>query len=867
MKTILQIMRYIFVVFIIGTIVATIGGAGFFLLFSKGLPTIITIDDYKPFGVTRVYGKKDVVVGEFFEQIRYVVPYEQFPDHVVKSFVAAEDDRFFEHQGIDFLGMLRAALVNLKAGHVVQGGSTITQQVAKSILLTPERSFTRKIKEVVLASRMEKNLTKKQILYLYLNQIYFGEGAYGVEAASRLYFNKPAKEMSLAEAAILAGLPQAPSRYSPLHNAKRSKERQIYVLHRLAEIGAITRAEEQQASKVPLKIFYPKSINDEYSPYYLEYLRQYLLDKYGKEKLYHQGLIVKTPLDPELSRAATKSVQEGLRNVDKRHGYRGPLERVHGASDTSKALDEILEYNIRSKVPYKLLLPDGIFAKELSKRVVDFKSVEDILSKDEIYKALVTQVDDVKKEAVVDLGIVKAVMPLEKMKWAYPAKKDFAVSYDTIVRPGQAVAAGDVILVKVSDLPSGKQKNVLVSLEQNPAVQGALLSIDNNTGEVLTMVGGYNFDTSEFNRATQAERQPGSAFKAVIYSAAVDRGYTPATVIQDSPLVFNSGDNEKWKPLNYDEHFSGDITFRWALIKSLNIPSIKIVQDIGIPWLLDYAKRVGITKGLNPDYSIALGSLSVSLLDLVKVYSIYPRGGRKIRPVFLRSVLDRDGKILEEIPLNPPAPELNPNLLPPPKAVTVAGQLAAEARNTTESSVPLQWAGDPADPDRVMDPRTAYVMTHLMNEVATVGTGAEAKNLKRAAAGKTGTTNDYMDAWFMGFTPQVTTGVWVGFDQQRTLGSKGTGGLTALPIWLDYMREAVKGYPDIPFNVPPGVSFAYINGTSGRLVSASSPGAVREAFISGTEPGRSGSSYSGSVRTSNKAEDSHTEDFLKQDFQ
>lgn len=867
MTVLLNVLRYFFMVVVAGTIMASIFGALFFLHFARDIPSLSTIADYKPPVVTRVLGKGGTMVGEFFEERRYILPLEDIPQKAIDAFVAAEDDRFFEHQGVDFLGMLRAAFVNFKAGHVVQGGSTITQQVAKSLLLTPERSFTRKIREVIIASRMEKNLTKKEILFLYMNQIYFGEGAYGVETAARTYFNKGAKEMTLAEAAILAGLPQAPSRYSPLQNPKRAKERQQYVLGRLLANGRINQSEYQEALNEPVRVYLPKNPNNKYAPYYIEHVRRYLLEKYGKEALYQGGLTVKTPIDPELSITATKSVQDGLRSVDKRHGYRGPLARVKGKEKTEEVLEEITQYNLLKSHPFKVILPTGVHAEAFSAILPDLADTIDALEINEVYKALVVAVDDRKKEVLIDMGLSRAVIPLEKMKWAVPAKTGSQPGNETILRPSQALSKNSVILARLDEKPATKGALPTASLEQTPDVQGALLSMDHSTGEVLAMVGGYDFEESEFNRAVQAERQPGSAYKPIIYAAAVDRGYTPVTIIQDSPLVFSSGDNEKWKPVNYDEHFSGDTTFRVALIKSMNIPTIKIVQDIGIPYLMDYTKRMGITKALNPDYSIALGSSSVSLLDLVRIYSIFPRNGRKIRPIFISQVLDREGKTLEETLPNPQQPGVQPVLPSPPKPILVAGQLAAES-DRGEGVAPPEWAPDPSDPDRVMDPRTAYVMTHLMTEVTSVGTGAEAKNLKRAAAGKTGTTNDYMDAWFMGFTPHVTTGVWVGFDTLRSLGPRGTGGMTSLPIWLDFMMEAVKGYPDVGFTAPPGVTFAHINGTTGRIVSSTTPGAVREAFIEGTEPRAGAARGSGPAQSAGGyQEDSHTEDFLKEDFQ
>ncbi len=878
MKLLFSILRFSFIAAVFLTGIGAVVGAGIFFVFSRTVPDMITLDDYKPAVVTQILGRNDEVVGEFFEQRRYVTSIDNIPDHVVKAFVVAEDDRFFTHQGVDFLGMLRAAVVNIKAGHVVQGGSTITQQVAKSILLTPERSFTRKIKEIILASRMEKNFSKKQILFIYLNQIYFGEGAYGVEAASRVYFNKHANELTIGETAILAGLPQAPSRYSPLNNPKKAKERQIYVLRRLAENGIISTAQEEQARNETIKVYRPRPLNESIAPYYVEHVRQQLLEKYGKEELYNGGLTVKTTLDPALSRTATKAVQAGLRDLDRRHGYRGVIRQSHSPLELGEALDDVREHNLALRFPYKVITPQGTFAAQKLGSDYDLlptdqpESLIEISGQSPLFKALVQTVDDQKKEVEIDLSLVKGFIPFETIKWAMPARKDGGLVNETVSRPSQVFKRGDVVWVSVArdaqgkTLKANKQGQFAFRLEQKPLVQGALVSIDHLTGEILALVGGYSFAESEFNRALQAERQPGSSYKPIIYSAAIDRGYTPATVIQDSPLVFTSGDNQKWKPLNHDENFLGDITFRLSLIKSLNIPTIKIVQDLSISYLIEYSKRLGWTRPINSDFSIALGSVSTTLFDLVKIYSIFPRSGRKLKPIFIRQVIDRMGHILEDTPLNPPPAPIG--VLPPfnQRPVTVCGQLTAWAKADPEKYRQPHWEPDATDPERVMDPRTAYVMTHLMNEVTTMGTGSEVRNLGRTAAGKTGTTNDYMDALFLGFTPQVTTGVWVGFDVQRSLGHRGTGAQSALPIWLEYMRDAVKGYPDIPFSVPPGISYTYINGTTGRVVAPGTPGAIREVFIEGTEPGKA-APPGGAQSSGGSQEESSREDFLKEDFQ
>lgn len=836
MKILFGFLKYVFIVLVVSTVVGSLFGAAVGIYFSRGLPNIIATEDYKPLTVTQVLGKGDVVVGEFFEERRYVVPLEKINEKVQRAFIAAEDDRFFDHQGIDLQGILRAAIANFRAGRVVQGGSTITQQVAKSLLLTPERSFFRKIKEVILANRMEKNLNKNQILFLYLNQIYLGQGAYGVEAAARVYFNKEAKDLTIAEGAILAGLPQAPSKYSPLGNPKQAKARQLYVLRRLYEDGTISQAEMEAAAKEPIKIHLPQDLNEKYAPYYVEHVRKHLIEKYGSEGVYRSGLIVRTPIDPNVSQVAMKSLREGLRATDKRQGYRGPIRKIKGADDLAKTTADITEHNLDKKFPYKMLMPDGVLATDPKERINGYVKTElDAFDEGEMYQGIVTSVDDAKKEVTVNLGLIKGVIPLENMKWAQLVKQPSSTGTEAISRPSQALGKNDLILVRLVSKTT-KSGVPELALEQEPVVQGAVLSLDVTTGEVIAMVGGYDFKQSEFNRATQSERQPGSVYKPIIYAAAVDKGYTPATIIQDSPIVFDAGENEKWKPENFEEKFYGDTTFRSSLIRSRNIPTIKIVQDIEVPYLIDYSKRLGFPDKFNNDLSISLGSSGVSLLDLCRVYAVFPRGGRKVKPIFMYKVTDRDGKVLEETVPTATQPPLNPNLPPVPKPVMVAGELQAERAAGTADPNRGVWSPDPSDPDRVMDPRTAYVMTHLMNEVATVGTGHEAKNLGRPAAGKTGTTNDYLDAWFMGFTAHVVTGVWVGFDTQKSIGPKSTGAQIALPVWLEVMREAVKPYPMAEFSPPNGVTFAFIDSKTGRPTSANRPNAIREVFVEGTQP-------------------------------
>lgn len=881
--------KMVFLVGVVGTVLAIGGGGLVVWYFSRSLPQIITVADYRPLGVTRILGgggKEDQELGEFFKERRYLIPYDKIQDNVVKAFVAAEDDRFFEHPGINIASIIRAGIANFRAGHVVQGGSTITQQVAKSLLLTPQRSMDRKIREVILASRIERNLTKQQILYLYLNQIYLGHGAYGVQAASRTYFRKDVSNVTLAEAALLAGMPQAPGKYSPLLNPKRAKERQNYVLRRMFENHFISQAQMNQAMAEAIPIYHDVDLNSQYAPYYVEHLRRYLVEKYGEKALYEDGLTITVPMTRELALTAAKSVKTGLLALDKRMGYRGPLKNLENAEEIEKFLAEARQKLVERKLHYQYFMPEGKMDPIEGMRQAGLSSERDLLEPGEIYQGVVVGFDSDRKAARVMVGALRTELPLSQMRWARAVRDDRnpAAIRPEPASPSRVFKKGDVILVslagpeasspdKADKAAHHKDGLVTVQLEQEPVVQGALFSMDVQTGYVLGMVGGYSFETSEFNRAVQAMRQPGSAFKPVIYSSALEKGFTPASIIVDSPVVFKETDGSgSWKPNNYEEKFYGDTTFRQALIKSRNIPTVKIVQSVQVPYLIEYAKRLGMTGSFNADLSISLGSATTSLIELTRVYALFPRLGRKVTPRFLMKVEDRDGRVLEEQKPDevPPISQL------PPPATGATSASSAAANGSAETNTPstevrngsVIRAGEGSkiifpdyplanDPNQVIDPRIAYVMTHLMKEVVTFGTGHEAKNLNRPAAGKTGTTNDSIDAWFMGFTPQVVTGVWTGFDNSKSLGSGETGARAALPIWLSFMLEAVKPYATTDFTVPPGITFSNIDPNTGRLASANSSLSIKEAFIVGTEPIDSGTGM-GSHSESNG-------DFFKED--
>ena len=739
------------------------GGYGFYRV-TRNLPQLSSLRDYQPNVITTIYADDGSPIAEYYVERRVVVPMEGMPEKLVQAFVAAEDSRFFEHEGIDLSGILRALWKNIKARGIVQGGSTITQQVTKSLLLTPERSLTRKIREAILAYRIEKYLSKEEILALYLNQIYLGHGAYGVEVAAQNYFGKHVEELNLAECAMLAGLPQAPSRYSPYRHPQRAKERQVYALNRMVADGYISAAQAAEALAVPVDIKERKDWNIGKVPYFTEHIRRYLEEKYGSDTLYREGLQVYTTINTAFQKTAQQAVKEGLYDLDKRQGYRGPFAQLGREEIESFLLD------LRTS------------------------SEDDSIEQGAIVKGVVVAVSSAEKKVTVRLSEGRGVLPVQHMEWARKPNPDIASGTIKIRDPAKVLRVGDVILVKLleSDEKTGEW---LLALEQEPEVQGALLCMENATGQVKAMVGGFDFSKSQFNRAIQSRRQPGSSFKPFTYAAALDKGYTPATIIIDSPVIYSDEQMDwKWKPKNYKEKFYGPTLFRTALISSRNVVTIKILRDIGIDYVIDYARRFGITAALSRDLSLALGSSGLSLLELTNAYSVFANLGELVTPIFISKILDRHGNVLEE---HQPQRE------------------------------------------RVVDKDTAYIMTHLLEEVVKYGTGWRARALRRPAAGKTGTTNKQQDAWYLGYTPTYVTGVWVGFDDDRKLGKFETGSRAASPIWVDFTREILKGKPIKVFQVPDNVVFAKIDAKTGLLAKPGDKKAVFEAFKQGTAPTQS----------------------------
>jgi penicillin-binding protein 1A len=771
-------------------LMAALAAVGGYQYLSQDLPKINSLMDYRPPVITTVYTEDGRKIAEFFKERRIVIPLAEVPPLLVKAFIAAEDSRFFHHQGVDPLSILRAALKNLEAGAIKQGGSTITQQVTRSFLLTPERSYLRKLKEVILSYRIEKAFTKEEILFLYLNQIYLGHGAYGVQAAAENYFGKPVKELSLAECAVLAGLPQAPTRYSPFRNPEQARARQVYVLNRMVDEGFITREQADQALALKLDIKPRRNIYVEEVPYYTEHVRRYVEGKYGADALYNQGLQIHTAVNIDFQKKAEQEVNRGLQEIDKRQGFRGPLR--------SLAVSEI----------------EGFLREQTS----DLESTP--LQPGRIIPAVVTQVNDQAKTVGVRIGRDAGVLALADMSWARKPNPDVA-HYDAKLRqPSAALKAGDVILVKIKDSRKDAREPWRVALEQEPLVQGALLCLETETGLVRAMVGGRDFSETQFNRAIQSRRQPGSSFKPIIYAAALDRKfsdpkkyYTPATVIIDSAVVFEDrARDQSWKPKNYKETFYGPTLMREALAQSRNVVTVKILQDIGVDYAIDYARKLGISSELTRTLALALGASGVSLFELTRAYSVFANRGFLVEPVFVLKIVDRDGKALEEA--------------------------VSERR-------------------KVIEKDTAFIMTSLLESVVQHGTGQRIKALGRPAAGKTGTTNDMYDAWYLGYTPEYITGVWVGFDSEAPLGKTETGGVAASPIWLEFMKLVLANESVKIFQAPEGVVFAKIDAETGLLPVAESRKTIFECFKEGTLP-RDFSKRPGEVK--------ETEDFFKKDL-
>ncbi len=747
------IKRFIyFLLFIIAILLGVL--IGLFLVYQRNLPKISELEEYSPSIMSIVYDCNGNIIGEFAIEKRIPISYNEIPPHLRYAIITAEDRSFEKHWGIDLWGILRALKTNILSGWGREGASTITQQLARMVFIKStkgvyEKTIRRKIKEWLLSFQIEKNLTKEQIFTLYANLHYFGHGAYGVEAASLLYFGKRAKDLTLSEAALIAALPRSPSKYSPYLNPKNAVIRRNYILDMMAKEGYIKKEEAEKAKKEPV-ILQPLHGSDENIGYIMEEIRKYVEQKFGTTNLYQNGLKIYTTFDMNLQKIAQSALKEGLREVDKRRGWRG-------------AKDNILKEN-----------------KKINLHTYNLESwTRSSLKEGKIYDAIVIDVS--KESATVRVKEFEGVLTQEDIKWT--GRKNLS----TILRKG------DVIEVKIDKIDQEKKK-FHAYLEQEPELQGAVIGINAKTGEIKVMVGGYSFSESQFNRAIQAKRQTGSAIKPLIYSLAIESGLTPSSQFIDEPyFYFDKWINELWAPQNFDHKYRGLVTLRRGLEESINIVTAKLVETLTPERVVQHIKKFGITTNIKPYMSISLGAFEIPLIEMVSAYSVFPNQGIRMKPYFIVRIEDREGNLLEE--------------------------------NRREAY-------------EVLSPSVAYIMTNLMKGVVLRGTAARASSLKRPLAGKTGTCDEYTDAWFIGFDPSFVLGVWVGHDTKKSIGPNETGARTALPIWMEFMKEYLKDKPIEDFPVPPDIVFTKVDRMTGLLATPFCSHVIEEAFIAGTEPTR-----------------------------
>lgn len=758
-RTLRQFALFLIFIFVLSTGLAL---ALVYREISQDLPPLDQLVEYRPAMATQILADDGTVIGEFFYEKRYVIPIERVPEHVRNAFIAAEDASFYSHKGVDPVGIVRAFLNNLAAGSTVQGGSTITQQVVKSLLLTPQKSYERKIKEVLLALQIERQLTKEQILYLYLNHIYLGSGAYGVAAAAQEYFGKAIEDLTLAEAALLAGLPQAPSRYSPSKHWPRAKERQRYVLERMAAVQMITTNEAASVARAPLALT-RRGGAFKSAPYFVEHVRKLLDQRYGETALYALGLKVHTTLNLPMQHAAEAALQDGLRRLALRQQHNLPPAHVSGAGR-----DEFLHRQQDEMAGQPLEIGRGYEALVLGIGPEPRRPTNKT-AYDETFNAAVPA--DAPR---LQIGSFKGYLHLDRS------------SEDT---PRPVYRSGDLVRVKLAEGPALAAAYQFV-LDPELQVQGALVALEPNTGAVKALVGGVDFSRSQFNRATQGARQPGSVFKPLIFAAALDEGLTPASVIVDEPISFQLA-NSVWRPHNYEDRFFGPTTLREALTFSRNVVTVKLATRIGLKKLVRYIQRLGIRSPMAPNLSIALGSSEVSLLELAATYAVFANQGQYTEPRFITLITDNQGAVIDRY--------------------------------------------EPQT-DQLISAETAYQVTSMMQSVIERGTGKRAKSLERPAAGKTGTTDDFHDAWFVGYTPQLLAGVWVGFDEKRSLGKGETGGRVAAPVWQSFMSASLADQPILDFPIPAGIAFVPINPATGQRIASAGAFGFLECFRRGSEP-------------------------------
>ena len=791
------LVRFFGFLFTAGTIVFLVGVAGVaggIWYFSRDLPDYSQLQDYEPPVMTRVHASDGALLGEYSKERRLYLPIQVVPKLVINAFLAAEDKNFYEHGGIDFTGMARAAVVyaqNFGSNRRPQGASTITQQVAKNFLLTNEVSFARKIKEALLAMRIERAYSKDRILELYLNEIFLGQGAYGIAAASLVYFDKSVNELTVAEASYLAALPKAPSSLHPVRNRERAIERRNYVVDRLLENGWIKQADADKARKDPLVVASRGNGAHTFAgEFFAEEVRRDILERYGEKKLYGGGLSVRATLDPKLQVMARKAMVTGLVKFDEEQGYRGPVSKLDISGDWGVKLADIKSLSDISPWQMAVVLETS----DQSARI-GFQPGRDLgggLSKE-------------RKTGIVTL---------DGVRWARATSG--ATRGKTPTTVAQLLAPGDVIyadpLFKDGNPVEGQYR-----LRQLPEISGAMVAMDPWTGRVLAMVGGFSFDQSQFNRATQAYRQPGSAFKPIVYSSAIDNGYMPSTVLMDAPIEIDQGQGQGvWRPENFSVgKYQGPVTLRNALKQSLNTVTVRLSQDIGMPLISEYARRFGVYDEQLPNYlSYSLGTGETTVMRMVTAYSMIANGGRRVRPTLVDRIQDRYGHTI----------------------------FKHDQRECRGCDAPGGWKNQPepqlADRrEQVLDATTAYQITSMMEGVVQGGTATVLREVGKPIAGKTGTTSDAKDLWFVGFSPDLVVGLYVGYDKPRSLGRAAQAGHTAAPIARDFMKLALADKPAIPFKIPPGIKLVRVDSKSGtRAAPGQTAGTILEAFKPGTAP-------------------------------
>ncbi|VIO72161.1 penicillin-binding protein 1A [Bradyrhizobium ivorense] len=766
--------------------------AGAFWHFSKDLPDYSQLQNYEPPVMTRIHAADGALLGEYAKERRLYLPIQAVPKLVINAFLAAEDKNFYEHGGVDYTGMARAGVAyiqNFGSNRRPQGASTITQQVAKNFLLTNEVSFTRKIKEALVAMRIEKAYSKDKILELYLNEIYLGLGAYGIAAASLVYFDKSVNELSVSEAAYLAALPKMPASLHPVRNRARAIERRNYVIDRLQENGWITQADAEKARKEPLTVTNRSNGAHTFAgEYFSEEVRRDLFDRYGEKKLYEGGLSVRTTLDPKVQVMARKAMVTGLVNYDEQQGYRGAIQKLDITGDWGVPLAEIKSLSDIS--PWRMAVV--LESNDQSARI-GFQPGRELggaISKQR------------------DTGIVT----LEGVRWARPLSGPYKGKNPSSV--AQVLQPGDVIYADPLYNKDGQRVEGQYRLRQIPELSGAMVAMDPRTGRVLAMVGGFSFDQSQFNRATQAYRQPGSTFKPIVYSAALDNGYTGSSVLVDGPIEIDQGQGNIWRPENFDAgKYMGPMTLRNALRLSRNTVTVRLAQEIGMPLISEYARRYGVYDELPNYLSYSLGAGETTVMRMVTAYSMIANGGGRVKATLIDRIQDRYGHTI----------------------------FKHDQRECRGCDAPEGWKNQ-AEPqlvdhrDQVLDPMSAYQITSLMEGVVQAGTGTALKAVGKPIAGKTGTSNEAKDLWFVGFSPDLVVGLYVGYDKPRSLGRNAQAGHTAAPIARDFMKLALADKPATPFKQPAGIRLVLVDAKTGLRAASGQKGVVLEAFKPGSAP-------------------------------